>query len=256
MDRVELPSATNHLFNLGTGLSRPQVFECSDDIDRVVKLRGLCDDSSLASDWMGALLAVDLNILTPSPSLVQVGDDAIRTMPAELAETAKPGLAYGNSYILQASNVLGMEGLLACANAGELLGRLVALDTWIETEDRMTPEFGRNLLIDRDGPDPLLLAIDFGMCFSRALRVILGGADRGLRLVMHPSLLTLIDEAALNAAVSRIEEMSDAEIITVVNSTPDEWLSDSTKGRVAAALMKARHEVRPAVYLGLEAMRL
>lgn len=251
---MDFPEATNHLYDLRSGLSRPQVFECSDGIDRVVKIPGLCDPSSLASDWMGSLLAVSLDVLVPAPSIVTVTPAAIRTLPIAFASEARQGLAFGNSYIRRAANVLGLESLLASVNSVQLLSRLVPLDTWIQTEDRMTPEFGRNLLIDQGGLRSNLVAIDFGMCFSEVLRVIFGGS-RQIRLVMHQSLASVLDDAEIDVTLRRIESIPERDLAVLVHSTPPDWLDDERKSKVISYLLRTRQEVRTAVYSGLEALR-
>jgi hypothetical protein len=162
---ASFPRITNHLHDVGSGMSFPQVCECSDDIDRVVKLPGVCAFGSLASDWVGSLLAVQLGILTPAPSLCVIDEGARATMTVAIRAKAEVGLAFGTNHIVPATNVLGLSSIVECGNHQELLSQLLALDSWIGTADRMRPDFGRNLLVDREDRKPRLMAIDFGMAF-------------------------------------------------------------------------------------------
>ncbi|MCC7364707.1 MAG: hypothetical protein IT303_10070 [Dehalococcoidia bacterium] len=246
-----IPEAVNHLYDLGSGLSRPQVFECSDGIDRVVKMRRLSTYEGMASDWVGGLLAVELGVAAPFPSLLTVTASAIETMPPALAIEAEPGIAYSNTYFSAASTITGLDSILACGNHRQLLSRLVALDTWIQTEDRMTPEFGRNLLIDTDEPSPELLAIDFGLCFSEALMTLFGHRRELRRIVCRAEIKPLLDIAEIREAVNRIESTSDAVIVKMVHTIPDGWLGDEGKGKLVSYLLDARTGVRSLIEQGL-----
>ena len=242
-----MPHTTNHWLDLNSGMTRPQVFECSDGVDRVVKMLDLCTASSLASDWMGCLLAAHLEILTPTPSIVTVDEMSIATMPEAIRRTAKPGIAFGTTYIRLADPVFALGSILACPNHRELLSRLVTLDSWIHTEDRMRPEFGRNLLIDKEERNPLLMAIDFGMCFSEVLRPLLVPHDGTVSLVMHDGIAAIVDHREIAQALDRIESTTDADIVKMVNTTPEPWLSAEAKGKMSAYLLRTRQLVGPVI---------
>lgn len=241
-----MPSATTHLHGFESGQTKPQVFRCSDQVDRVLKLRGLAAGSSLASDWVGALLAVELNVLTPAPELVDVDEGAIATLPPSQRDRAVPGLAFGTTYVHIASTVTGLDSIIACPNHAELLSRLLVLDMWIGTEDRMTPDFGRNLLIDNVDVPPSLMAIDFGMAFAPALFKLVGAqADvEHIDLQLRPGIRALLDGDQVWNAVSDAEAVTQADLVRYAYSTPGEWIGDETKGAIVAFLIARQPHLR------------
>lgn len=241
---MPFPVATNHLTDLGAGLSRPQVYECSDQVERAVKIRGLASRDALASEWIGAMLAVELEILTPAPQIVDVPKTAIEQLPEDLRMKAVPGLAFGNTYIRSAMTVHGVDSLLRCPNHAALLSALMVLDVWIETADRMRPDFGRNLLIDVEDA-PRLMAIDFGMAFAPALYTLLGDPQPDqFAITLPPEVKLLVDPSLARVALGAVETLTEAAIVTLVSTTPHEWLDDSRRGGVIAYLLRRRGALR------------
>ncbi len=249
------PRITNHLYDLRNGMSLPQVCECSDGTDRVVKLQGLCALSSLASDWVGSLLAVRLEILTPAPELCIVDEAAVATMPTSIRSKCKSGLALGTTYITPSVNVVGLHGIIACGNHQDLLSRLLALDSWIGTEDRMRPDFGRNLLVDREDGRSRLMAIDFGMAFPGVVNPLFGAGNGvpPVDAVCHDGVRLLLDNTAMQAALAEIEGMSEGEIVKIVRLIPEQWATDEAKGKMVQFLIRRRPDLRSCVerYIGV-----
>ena len=240
------PVAINHLLDLKTGNSRPQVFECDDGIDRVVKFPGVTAAASLASDWIGSLLAGHLDILTPRPALIDVTYSAVAQLPDNIRGRAVPGTAYSNTYIRPASGVGGLEGLIICSNHASLLASLLVLDTWIETTDRMRPDFGRNLLVDGEEKDRRLMAVDFGLAFPPALFHLPGLPEDfdGDAVTLPREVWPLLDWDALNQSLTELEATSDADVIKTVETTPVEWLDRAKRGTVIRYLLHRRGLVR------------
>ena len=244
----------NHLYDLGIGMSRPQVFECNDGVDRVVKVPGLCSLAALTSDWLGALLAVHLGLLTPAPALVTVTRESIRSMPPELGRAALPGVGFGTTYITSAQPVLGVASIEACSNHSDILARTTALDVWIGTLDRMTPNFGRNLLIDAEDGHLRLMAIDFGMAFTDVLVQLVGTSTTPDPVaVIDRRIRTLLDLRALSAAIADIESITNVELLEFGSTVPQAWISEQTRQRVIDFLSDRRLLVRAAVAKGLAA---
>ena len=246
---LQVPDALSHLHDFGTGQSQPQVFACSDGIDRVLQLQGIATGPSLASDWVGALLAVELRVHTPAPFFVRVGEASIATLPYAQRLRAMPGVAFGTTYVHTASTVHGIDSITVCPNHAELLSRLTVLDTWIGTEDRMNPDFGRNLLIDGVAESRRLMAIDFGMAFTPVLFTILGGQPvyDMVELQLPPALRPLLDRDVLQTAINDVETAPDAELVKYAHSVPDEWLASDRKGALASFLITRRPLLRDAV---------
>ena len=241
-----MPSATTHLHDFGTGQTEPQLFACSDGVDRVLKLQGIAPDPSLASDWVGSLLAVTLQVHTPAPALVDVDEVAIATLPRAQRDRAVPGLAFGTTYVHTAGTVIGLSSITACQNHAELLSRLLILDMWIGTEDRMNPNFGRNLLVDDVEGGRSLMAIDFGMAFTPVLFKMIGAkpnvAEVNFRLpsALHP----LLDAAHIEAALCAAEETTEADLMKYAQTTPSEWISNEVKGAIVSFLTVRQPHLR------------
>lgn len=157
-------------------------------------------------------------------------------------EDARPGHAFGTAFLPAAENVLGVRGVTACSNHPELLGRLSVLDTWIGTQDRQRPDGAWNLLTELDdGPQPQLVAIDFGMAFSDSLFPLLGERDHAATMLVWPNeAKPLADLQAVSETLDQVEDMTEADIIKHVESTPHAWLSAEERGRVVGSLFARR----------------
>jgi len=227
-------------------MSRPCVFECSDGEDRVLKFESRATKAALASDWIGALLATELGVRTPAPSLVLLDEEAIETIRPPSEADALPGYAFGTAYLPHAQNATAISGILSCDNHTEVLGRLAVLDTWIGTEDRLRPDKVWNLIRETDlGSTPQLVAIDFGMAFTGALVPLFGQSDSGQPHLVCPSeLRPLVSLDATEAALARAEEVTEAEVVTAVETTPESWLSPAQRGRVIRFLLSRREHLR------------
>ncbi len=227
----------------------PCVFECSDGQERVLKFRNRATRQALASDWIGALLATVLGIRTPAPALVEIDEETISTMSQAAEKDARPGYAFGTAFLPAAENVVGVRGVTACSNHAELLGRLSVLDTWIDTQDRQRPDGVWNLLTELDdGPQPQLVAIDFGMAFTDSLYPVFGEYDDATTKLVWPSeAKPLVDLQAVSETVAQVEGMTEADIIKQVESTPHSWLTAEERGRVVGSLLARRREIAGAM---------
>ncbi len=199
----------------------------------------------MASDWIGALLATELGVRSPAPRLVHLDQSAISTMQPRAAANARPGYAFGAAYLPSAQNITGIRGITTCENHSDVLGRLAVLDTWIGTEDRLRPDGVWNLLSETDqGSLPQLVAIDFGMAFAGALVPLVGFSGHfPTELVCPREARPLIDPHAATESLTRAKGMTEAEIITLVETTPETWLTADQRGRVIRFLLGRRNEL-------------
>ena len=241
-----LPRALNFRHELRGGMSRPCVFQCSDGQERVLKFESRATKAALASDWIGALLATELGIRTPAPSLVELDEDAILTMGTAAGGDALPGYGFGTAYLPFAQNIFGIRNITSCVNHPDALGRLAVLDTWIGTEDRLRPDGAWNLLKETDqGAKPQLVAIDFGMAFAGALVPLIGtGGHFPIQLVCPMEVRPLVDPRAVTNALAHAEALTEAETVRLVGTTPEEWLSASERGSVIRFLFERRESLR------------
>ena len=241
-----MPSATTHLYDFGTGQTEPQLFACSDRVDRVLKLQGIATGPSLASDWVGSLLAVALQVHTPAPVLVDVGEVAIATLPRAQRDRARPGIAFGTTYVRNATTGIMLDSIIACPNHSELLSRLLVLDMWIGTEDRMNPDFGRNLLVDNVDGTRSLMAIDFGMAFAPVLFKMVGAEPdvEHIDLRFRPEIRPLLGREHIRSALSDAEAITQADLVRYAHTTPSEWIGAEAKGSIASFLIARQPHLR------------
>lgn len=244
-----MPSATAHLHDFGTGQTEPQLFACSDGVDRVLKLQGIAPGSSLASDWVGSLLAVALQVHTPAPVLVDVDEVAIATLPRAQRDRARPGVAFATTYVRTSSTVIGLSTITACPNHAELLSRLLILDMWIGTEDRMNPDFGRNLLVDNVDGTRSLMAIDFGMAFAPVLFKMVGAQPDAAHISFRfpPEIRPLLAREHVRSAISDAEAITQAALVRYASTTPSDWIGDETKSALVSFLMARQPHLRATV---------
>jgi hypothetical protein len=219
-------------------------------VERVVKLVGLgmSTGATNAADWWGALLAAFVEVPCPAPQLVRVDEAALETCRREVRDSAVSGMAFGVEYLPRASPAIGLESITGCVNHARALARAAALDTWIDVPDRMKPDFGRNLLVNTDDGQKELVLIDFGLAFGSALVPILGTRGDALtemRDPLDPRVRSLIDKSELMSCIGTIEDISEADIVRVINTAPQEWVSDQMKGRVIAFLLARQRLIRP-----------
>ena len=248
MSNSVIHQAINFRREIGGGMSKPCVFECSDGVERLLKFQDRVGTGALASDWVGALLAGELDVQSPAPALVYLDDDAISTMEPQAAAEARPGYAFGTAYLPSAQNVIGIESITRCRNHPEILGRLAVLDTWIGTADRVRPAGDWNLLVETDQDPPFLVAIDFGMAFTGVLTPLVGPVDEPqLPFVCHPTVRPSVNGDAVAEALAQAEGITDAAIVKMVRTTPEAWLSDEQRGRVVRFLLTRRGKLRAAV---------
>jgi len=238
-------SARNHRRDLKEWESRPQLFQCSDGAEWVLKLMGNnLGSASLATDWVGSALATMIGVPTPEPNIVEVSGDALRTAPESVQEWARPGPAFGSALVSQYVNLFGMAQLTQCVNLRDI-GKMVVLDTWIEVLDRQKPDGKWNLLIDNADDEPQLRVIDYGFSLSETLRprdaVPLG--EPAKLLACPPSLRPHIDWGAAREAVRAMLDISRDQVAEVIQSIPAEWGIDDEQRRAIIEYMFSRREL-------------
>src|SRR5688572_8117606 len=103
-----MPEAINWRRGLGGGETQPQIYECDDGEEWVLKLPGNCHGTSgLCADWVGTALACLLGVPVVECSVVAVSDLALSTLPetASAREWARSGLAFGSRYMRDSEDV-------------------------------------------------------------------------------------------------------------------------------------------------------
>lgn len=103
--------------------------------------------------------------------------------------------------------------------------------------------------MSKEGGRSELVAIDFGMAFGGALYPLLGSTDpnREMREPLVPEVRHLVDPQMVVSALRSVEQTTEAEIVRLVASCPDEWIDEAARGRMMRYLMDRRSRVRSCI---------
>jgi hypothetical protein len=208
------------------GETKPQIFECEDDDEWVLKLpdnphqgrRALC------ADWIGTLIARALGLPVLECQMVELDAGALSTV--QLADPirawAQPGVCFGSKFLRSASPVLGLNTILQCAAPGDL-ARIVVSDTWLDVLDRKKPSAASwNLMSDSSADPPTLIVIDYGMGLQEALGVPLIGSPP-MKALVPDGWLPHLHGDDIGAAIALVEALPTELIDSIVASLPDDW---------------------------------
>lgn len=228
---------------LGGGETQPQVFECSDDQEWVVKLPGNPHGvSGLCADWLGTMIAALVDVPVIECSLVEVVDDALATMPrgSTARAWAQPGVAFGSRYVIDSKNVTGQDVIMGLASSLDL-ARIVATDTWLDVLDRRKPQGQWNLLLLTGEEDNRLVTIDYGLALGELLGPpILGRVSMDARCPeeWRPHLRG----EDLDLAASAIKSVARTDLESLVSTVPSSWQSALPRWREIPAYLDTRRE--------------
>jgi hypothetical protein len=129
-----------------------------------------------------------------------------------------------------------------CTFPGADLGRMYALDAWLEVLDRRKPDGIWNALKSHD--EGSLIVLDFGKSLLPCLHFVIGAGDDVIE-PNHPA--EVRQTADLPAALdlcATIESVSQAEIEQIVAEIPAEWVPDATRPRIVRFLVERAGRVR------------
>lgn len=241
VQRVPL-EAIKHLTDIGTGDTRPQLFLCDRDGEHeqwVLKHMGL-SSGELAADLIGSLLALKLGIHCPAVEIANVTAAALLTAPPAVQAWARPGPAFASKLVERVFSGLSDADVVERAPAD--LGRMYALDAWLEVLDRRKPDGIWNVLEDMS--DNSLIVLDFGKSLSPCLQTVIGGADQ----VIEPDYPQTVRQAASLTDALRvcdtIESVSRADLVDLLASVPDAWVTDEVRSKVVRFLLERAEHVR------------
>lgn len=227
--------AINHIRFLGGGQSEPHLFTCDDERVWVLKLPGNPQASVLGHDLVGLRLAALLQVPAVHGEVVEVDAAALASMRIR-PPWAVPGLALGTLYV---ENTMPFHAG-AALQTSEVFGRLVVLDTWLETLDRRRPDGAWNLLVRSDRTQPQLLALDFGF----SLQVGPGSAAASLLPTNYPNeLIAAASHESLKSCVAELAALSDDDVRAVIESVPPEWLSPEQRSGMLDFLITRRGRI-------------
>ena len=234
--------ALRHIADVGTGDTRPQVFVCDHGGVRelwVLKLMGL-SVGELAADWIGSRLAQRVGVRCPPVEIAPVTPAVLLDAPAELRAWARPGPAFASRLIEPVRAGL-TDADLASVPAADL-GKMYALDAWLEVLDRRKPDGIWNAL--KDESDGSLVVLDFGKSLSPCLQFVIGGGDDLIEPAYPAAVLAAADINAALDLCATIESVSQTEVERIVAEMPADWASDATRLRIVRFLVERAGRIR------------
>ena len=240
--------ARNHLLDVGTGDTRPQLFSCYNGnvLERwVLKLMDGAV-AELAADWIGSLLAHRVGLYCPSVDVASVSAEALSTAPPGVQAWARPGPAFASKELRNCKPIDSEYELVSMARrddgAAETLGRLYALDAWLDVLDRQKPDGSWNLLRDNSTGD--LCVIDFGKSLTSCLLPVLGTVSPPIDPPYPTGAKLVADGRAALMACATIESIGSTELEEMISSVPSAWVDVSTRPKVADFLCERAALVR------------
>jgi hypothetical protein len=242
------------------GRTRPLVLRCTQrginpnphPRSLVVKALGLPQVTPLGliCELFGNMLARDLGVLTATPALVEVDDDAAAALNMSLEERGlrvEPGLAVGSSYLRPLFPAIGTLPEHAVVEAPRLYG----YDLAVQNPDRRPENPNCALFEDK------LLAYDFELAFS-FLRFIGDAAEawevtkHGLfaRHVMYPRLRHR--KPSWQPLIDSLRDLTVERLDQLVGHLPADWRGDVQRVRthmvsLLESLSELERELRESV---------
>lgn len=192
-----------------------------------------------ANEWIAAQLAVALGLPVLDHRLVAMGGRLFFASAWMQKPTFSPAL--------------DAELFRRCQNRDRAYG-VVVFDSWLINQDR----HGNNLLVrhSRNGEHLLMLNDHSHLLVSplgptKAEDLLASLADPPGRFVRLPFIRDgITDPSQLRAALDQIEGLSDAEVQSAVNSTPQELLSSAEQEIYADFLLQRRDCLREVLHNG------
>jgi hypothetical protein len=192
----------------------------------VVKAMGLPQVTRLGliCELFGNMLAREVGVVTATPAIVEIDDDAASALNASLVSEGlriEPGIAVGSSYLRPLLPVLGSLPDEAWLDAPRLFG----FDLAVQNPDRRTDNPNCALFENR------LLAYDFELSFSFLLQI--GNAfeawevtKHGIapRHLMYPRLLKR--NPSWQPLLVALQELSERRLDELVMRLPEPWQHD------------------------------
>ena len=241
MRRVPL-EAVFHLADIGTGDTRPQIFVCDNAGEQqrwALKLMGL-SAGELAADLIGSMLAQGLGLPSPPVAVAQVSSAALRTSPPDVQQWARPGPAFASRWLQGV--VSGLTDASVAALPAADLGRMYALDAWLEVLDRRKPDGIWNVL--QAAEDGSLIVLDYGKSLTPCLQFVIGGSDEVLEPAYPASVRRAASLPDALEACDTIESVTRDELERIVAEVPDAWITDETRSKVVRFLADRAGRVR------------
>lgn len=225
--------AIKYIGAMSKGKTRPQLFECDDGNQYVVKFMSnpISPNANkhLAHEIIANRLAQLLGLPVAKGQIIYFSKEIIENTPEINDFQVKPGPHFGTVFYKNKTRPTKKERIKKCSNLQDMAGVMV-FDHWVHNRDRANNLW--NLIIDEGDQENKLYMIDHAGCFystRRSSKKLRSGADSirihwGKNYKQFRPFLT--DKQSFTKYVNKIEQLADSEIREIVFSTPTEWEPD------------------------------
>ncbi|MCA0989994.1 HipA family kinase [Guptibacillus hwajinpoensis] len=225
--------AVNYIGPMSKGKSRPQLFECDDGKQYVVKFMSnpISPNSNkhIVHEIIANRLAQHLSLPIAKAEVIYFSQEIIENTPQISEFEVKPGPHFGTVYYKNKARPTNKERIKKCSNLQEMAGVMV-FDHWVHNRDRANNLW--NLIIDEGEYENKLYMIDQAGCFYSSRRNKEKLRDRAHSINMHWGKTYknfrpfLTHKNSFKHYVEKIELFPDSDIRDIVFSTPGEWEPD------------------------------
>ncbi|MFC7322415.1 HipA family kinase [Halobacillus campisalis] len=225
--------AVKYVGAMSKGKTRPQLFECDDGQQYVVKFMSnpISPNANklLVHEIIANRLAQRLSLPIAKGEVIYFSKEVIENSPQISEFKVKPGPHFGTIFYKNKARPTNMDRIKKCKNLQEMAGVMV-FDHWVHNRDRSNNLW--NLIIDEGEDENKLYMIDHAGCFYSSRRSKEKLRDRAPSINFHwgktyKNFRPLLTQKTLfKHYVEKIEQFPDAEIKDIVFSTPGEWEPD------------------------------
>lgn len=225
--------ATKYIGRMSKGKTRPQLFECNDGKQYVVKFMSNPINPNankhLVHEIIANRLAQYLNLPIAIGQIIYFSKELIENT-MEISEfKVQPGPHFGTVFYKNKARPTNNERIKKCINLQDMAG-VIVFDHWVHNRDRADNFW--NLIIDEGVDQNRLYMIDQAGCFysSRRNKETLKDRARSIRIHWGKTYKQfqpfLTKDQSFMEYVTKIEQLPDSEIKKIVFSTPAEWEPD------------------------------
>lgn len=225
--------ATKYIAPMSKGKTRPQLFECDDGKQYVVKFMSnpISPNANkhLVHEIIANRLAQRLNLPIALGQVIYFSKELIENTPEIRDFEVQPGPHFGCIFYKNKARPTNIDRIKKCSNLQDMAG-VIVFDHWVHNRDRANNQW--NLIIDEGVHENRLYMIDQAGCFyssRRSKKQLQGGADS---ITIHwgknyrQFRRFLNEKESFMQYVTKIEQLQDSEIKEIVFSTPEEWEPD------------------------------
>lgn len=221
--------AEKYLRPVGIGVTQPHLLRCDDGNVYVVKLQGnRLGPKVLVNEYIAARFAALVPLCFPPGGVIEITADFLRSC-LQLRRTAARGLHFGTRYLGRASYV-HRHNLAFVQNKKEIAG-VMLFDHLMHNADRTLN--GKNMLLRREADGYKLYAIDnshlFGSGRWRAdrLEALAESVQVNRRRAYGTLLRHYLTAEDFAPYAAQFEAISEAQIASIVDDIPAQWLDDA-----------------------------